>query len=205
MKKKYVMKLTPIIVAGSLLFVRVNETLAKPSSHLYDVPKIYAVENRRYQTNKELTMHVGYLPSDAFNKGYLIGGSYTHFFNSYLGWEVVNLNYSFNQATHLKKDLMDCCALEVQNVGFNGALDYIQWYGLSNLVYTPFYTKYLLFNRKVIHGEFSLVGGYGAAHFAHTGTKGMFSGFNPIECISFSTEGTGIALNTSLGLGHMVD
>lgn len=148
---------------------------AQTPSSTYDLPKVVAVQNRAFHVARELTVQGGYLPSDAFNKGYALGGSYTNFFSDFLGWEIINASYVINSETNLKNDLLDCCSLQVENVGFDGALDYIQWYALSSVVYTPLYTKALLFNKQVVHGEVSFVGGAGGAKFKETGMRAMVS------------------------------
>ncbi len=141
----------------------------------YDIPKLTAVQNRPYYLNEDLSIEVGFLPSDAFNKGYSFGAAYTHYFSEYLGWEVVNANYVFNAPTSLKNDLLNNFDAQVQNVGFNGVLDYITYYVTSNLVYTPLYTKSLLFNRTLVRGETSFVAGAGGANFAASGIKALVS------------------------------
>ena len=151
------------------------QAFGEPASSIYDLPKVVAVQNRAYHVNREFSLQAGYLPSDAFNKGYALGGSYTYFFSDFLGWEILNGNYVINSETNLKNDLLDCCSLQVENVGFNGALDYIQWYALTSIVYTPLYTKALLFNKKVVHGEVSFVGGGGGVKFRETGMRAMVS------------------------------
>jgi outer membrane beta-barrel protein len=141
----------------------------------YDIPKLTAVQNRPYYLNEDVSFELGFLPSDAFNKGYSFGASYTHYFSEYLGWEVVNANYVFNAPTGLKNDLLNNFSAQVQNVGFNGILDYITYYATTNLVYTPLYTKSLLFNRTLVRGETSFVAGVGGANFAASGIKALVS------------------------------
>ncbi|MBK8202686.1 MAG: hypothetical protein IPK68_10355 [Bdellovibrionales bacterium] len=118
-----------------------NSASAAPPAVFYDLPKVVAVQNRTYFLNHDLTAQLGWLPSDAFNKGYTIGLSYTTFFSDYLGWEVVNANYSFNSETNLKKDLLNNFGAAVENVGFDGVLDFVTYYFTTNIVYTPLYTK----------------------------------------------------------------
>ena len=163
-----------LILSLSILLTTARASAA-PAEKLYELPKIVAVQNRSYFLNRDLNLQIGYLPSDAFNKGYTIGGSYTHFFSDYLGWEVVNANYSFNSETRLKKDLLENFQAEVANVGFGGVLDYIQWWALTSLVYTPLYTKSLLFNKDVVRGETSFVFGAGGAQFKATGMRPLIS------------------------------
>lgn len=141
----------------------------------YDIPKVRAVQDRPYYLNEDLTAQIGFLPSDAFNKGYTIGASYTHYFSEYIGWEVANANYSINAPTALKNDLIDNFGAQVQNNGFGGVLDYINYYVTSNLVYTPMYMKSLLFNSSVVRSEMSFVAGGGGAYFRATGWKALVS------------------------------
>jgi outer membrane beta-barrel protein len=148
---------------------------AQTNSKVYDLPKVVAVQNRAYQIKNDWSFQVGYLPSDAFNKGITVGGSTTHFLTDYLGWEIVNANYSFNSPTRLKNDLLSCCEVDVRSSDVSRALDYVQWYALTNLIYTPLYTKALLFNRDIVRGEVSFVGGGGMAHFADMGKVPMAS------------------------------
>ena len=54
-------------------------------------------------------------------------------------------------------------------------LTILLYFATSNLVYTPLYTKSLLFNRTVVHGETSFVAGAGAANFKNTGLKALVS------------------------------
>lgn len=153
-----------------------DEVWAAPPPEYYDQPRLVAIQDRAYYLNHDLTFQIGYLPSDAFNKGYTVGGSYTYYLNDYIGWEVVNGNYSFNSETSLKSDLRNNFGVAPENVGFGGILDYIEWYATSNLVYTPLYTKSLLFNRRVVRGETSFVLGAGGAQFKNTGMRLMVSG-----------------------------
>jgi outer membrane beta-barrel protein len=142
-------------------------------SEVYDLPQLVAVQGRPYYLSHGLTANIGYLPSDAFNKGYTVGGSYTYYFSDFVGWEVVHANYSINQETKLKRNLKKDFNAEVEAVGFGGVLDYIDYYATSNVVYTPLYNKSLLFNKTVVRGETSGLIGGGAAHFNSTGWKPM--------------------------------
>jgi len=125
----------------------------KVPSKYYNLPKVVAVQNRPYYLNKDLTLQLGTLPSDAFNKGFTAGLSYTHFFSDYFAWEVINTNYNFNVKTDLRGDVEKLGPVVVKNNGFEGLLDYIVAYATTNLVYTPLYTKSLLFNKTVIQKQ----------------------------------------------------
>ena len=140
----------------------------------FDLPKLVAVQNRTYQVDRALSFHLGYLPSDAFNKGIILGGSYSHYFTDFAAWEIVNASYSFNIPTDIRRDL------EALNIGVSGKntpyLDYINWYATTGLIYTPLYNKSLLFNKSVVYGETSFVLAAGPAKFEFAGIRPIVGG-----------------------------
>jgi len=164
-----------LVLLALAAIAAIPRAFGAPPTEYYDLPKVVAVQNRTYYLNSDLTVNLGWLPSDAFNKGYTIGGSYTYFFSDYLGWEVVNANYSFNSETNLKKDLLENFGAAVENVGFGGILDFIVYYFTSNVVYTPLYTKSLLFNKNIVRGEVSFVFGAGGAGFDESGLRALIT------------------------------
>lgn len=150
-------------------------SIARPPSDFYQLPEVVAVQNRPYYTNHDLSFNAGWLPSDAFNKGFTLGSSYTYYFKDYIAWEILNINYVLNSETSLKQE-MENLNIDITNEGFGGALDYIVGYATTNFIYTPFYNKSLLFNEKIIHGNTSFVLGGGLANFNATGTRLLLSG-----------------------------
>ncbi|MBK8204871.1 MAG: hypothetical protein IPK68_22035 [Bdellovibrionales bacterium] len=147
---------------------------AAPPAAFYDLPKVVAVQNRTYFLNHDLTAQLGWLPSDAFNKGYTVGLSYTTFFSDYLGWEVVNANYSFNSETNLKKDLLNNFGAAVENVGFDGVLDFVT-YSLLRTLSTATLHKKPPFNKHITRGEVSFVFGAGGANFDASGIRTLIN------------------------------
>ncbi|MCB0391734.1 MAG: outer membrane beta-barrel domain-containing protein [Bdellovibrionales bacterium] len=137
----------------------------------YDLPRVVSVSEKDFSIKKDFTLHAGFLPSDAFNKGYTIGLSYTHFFNSYMAWEVLNATYSFNSGTQLKDDVNSIPKITLVNSGVEDFLDYITYFATTNFVYTPIYSKNLLFNDSIVHGETSFVIGGGAVAFENAKTR----------------------------------
>jgi len=111
----------------------------------------YAVQSRLFRLGGELNVAAGILPINAFNKGLTVGGAFTYHFGNILAWEVINGAYVYKQLdTGLKTELLD-------NFGVNptkiAAIDLML---SSSLVLKPFYGKLALFNRRVIHAEFSV-------------------------------------------------
>jgi outer membrane beta-barrel protein len=126
----------------------------------YSVPPTTAIENKMYEPSKELNFQIGLLPLDAFYKALLLNVGYTNYYQSFWGWEVFNASMAFTQDTGLRNDLRE-------NFGVKEAtyLDYINYTVTTNLVYTPVYNKNLLFNKNLVHGEISFLGGGGMASF----------------------------------------
>lgn len=122
-------------------------------------PRVIAVQKKGYILNDELTFQVSYLPLDSFNRYLALGGSYTHFYTNYFGWEVINGADAFNSSTGLQGYLTQQYAASTEP--FNT----LNYYFTSNLVYTPFYTKNLFLNSNIFYGEVSFVGGGGIAKF----------------------------------------
>lgn len=138
------------------------------------MPKVVAIQNSPYYVKHDVTFNLGWLPSDAFNKGYGYGVSYTYYFKNYLAWEIINFKKVSNSETSLKKEF-EKLNIDIKNQGFDGVLDYIDLYATTNLIYTPFYTKTLAFNKTVMHGNTSFLFGVGSAVFKETGSRLLVS------------------------------
>jgi outer membrane beta-barrel protein len=141
----------------------------------YDIPKLVAVQKRAFQSSHNgLTLEMGYLPIDAFNKGFILGAAYSYSLSDYTSWEVLNFVNSFNIETAIKGDL------EALKVGVTGAntpwLDYVDYYATTGLTYTPLYNKSLLFNKTVLQNDFTFVLDAGAAKFHFGGMNPVFGG-----------------------------
>jgi outer membrane beta-barrel protein len=155
----------------------------------YELPKIVAVENKKFNPQYDVTAHLGILPIDAFYKALTVGVSYTHSFRSYLSWEVLNAEYAFPQDTNLKNDLLTHFSVRPA-----GILDNIDYYGVTSLIYTPIYSKHLLFNDRVVHGEFSFLASTGLAKFSSGDSAVMYGGgiilrFFKSQALSFKLDG----------------
>lgn len=133
---------------------------------IFAVPKTYAVQNRKYKLGSQYSAHFGYMPMDSFTKGIVLGGSYTKYFSDFTGWEVINANWVLSMDTGLKKEL-----IEKYNADPGQIPDFPEWYITSNIVYTPIYNKNLFFNKSVVWGDITFVGGPGVGSFKNDGVK----------------------------------
>lgn len=129
----------------------------------FDIPKVISIQKRAYNLSDEVTGQFSYLPMDSFTNYFTLGGAFTHYFNDFLGWEALNLEYANSYSTGLTGLLNT--KYQVQTEPF----DIINYYGTTNLVYTPMYMKNLLFNSGIVYGEISFVGGLGITKFNTSG------------------------------------
>ena len=170
--------LAPILKAHLLasvlcfLFYGLQATAASNApDQVFDVPRVFAVEPRLYNPRYDLTGQVGVLPLDAFWKGISVGASYTHTFTSAWSWEAFNGNLNFKSDTNLKNDLINKF-----NVRPTGVLDHVTWFATSNVIFSPIYSKNLLFNKYLVHGSLSFVAGGGVAAFSNNDTAILYGG-----------------------------
>jgi outer membrane beta-barrel protein len=134
----------------------------------YDLPKVVAVQDRAYIVHKEVSVNFGGLPLDAFNKSIIGGISYTYGLNSKWNWEVFNVAGAMNVETQLKSDLLNNFNAEPK-----GVLDHPQAIYTSELLYSPMYGKFLMFNNRVVHNEISLGITGGALDYKEAGMVGI--------------------------------
>jgi outer membrane beta-barrel protein len=135
---------------------------------LYDVPKVTVVANKKFYLKDEITTNLTYLATDPYEKYLALGGSYTHAFDHFWGWEVVNAAYAFAFDSGLKNDL-------VSNFGANATLiDELEGYATTNITVSPLYTKNLLFNSKTVYSQFAAVFGGGVSYFLYGGIEPVF-------------------------------
>lgn len=152
------------LLVCALILVGSFAVEAKLPKKSLEIPKLVAIQNKANYLDSDLSYHFGVLPSDAFNKGLTFGLSYTKFFSQYKGWEIFNIQGNLNIETSLKQDLLDLNVV-VENSALDGELDPINFIITSNYVYTPFYSKSLLFNTTVVNSETSFLVGVGAVKF----------------------------------------
>jgi outer membrane beta-barrel protein len=110
-------------------------------------------------------MQTTFLATDPYYKYLSVGGSYTHTFDNFWGWEVLNGAFAFSFQSGLTNDL-------INNFRVNPTLiDSLQYYGTSNITMSPFYVKNLLFNSSTVYSEITFVMGAGAADFVYGGIQ----------------------------------
>lgn len=139
-----------------------------PKRDVYDLPTPVAIQGRTNNIDESLSLNIGYIPTDSFNRGFPLSLNYAYYFRPYIAWEVLSFAYNFNRETQLKQDFKNL-GVAVQNLGFGGVIDFPQNIIMSGVVYTPLYGKSLLFNKSLIHSETSFYLGAGSLVFNKVG------------------------------------
>ena len=162
MQLRFLLPLTPLLIALQLQAQLPQESI--------EVPEVVAIQERSNFLSHDLSFNLGALPSDAFNKGVTFGVSYTYFLSPYSAWEVVDVNGNLNLETSLKTEFEEL-NVDVENTALEGKLDPIRYIVTTSYVYTPFYSKSLLFNRSLVQSETSFLVGAGAVAFDSVPTQ----------------------------------
>jgi outer membrane beta-barrel protein len=115
--------------------------------------QVFAVQERAHRLNHELSFGVGILPLDAVYKGLTLQLGYTFHFSDSLAWQVGRGLYSYNLKTGLRNQLeRDFGVLPTQ-------FQEVQFMVGSDLIWSPFYSKTAVGNRRVIYGESYFIAG----------------------------------------------
>ena len=170
-KMSYLVAIAVLVLMNSF---SIDSYAKKMSSKVYDLPDLVAIQDRDYFLDNDVTINLGWLPSDAFNKYLVAGLSFTYHFSDYLAWEVINAQYALVFETDLKNSLEENFPLEVENVGFEGVLDKITFIATTAILYTPMYSKSLLFNSSLFKSETSFLAQVGIANFEINQSRPLF-------------------------------
>jgi outer membrane beta-barrel protein len=123
-----------------------TEELENPGS-------VSAVQMRPYRMASEINLAVGLLPLDAFNKTVYGQVSFVYHFTDGFAWEVGRGSYGYNWDTGLKAQLeRDYGVLPT-------AIDLVQFFVGSDLMFTPFFGKTAVLNKAVLFYEAYLLVG----------------------------------------------
>ena len=121
---------------------------------------VSAVQDRAYRLQHELDLSFGVLPLDAFYKGLYAQVSYTAHFTDHFAWQVGRAAYSYAAKTGLREQLeRDFGVLPT-------AFEEVQFFFGTDLMWKPFYGKFSVLNKTVVHAEFFLM--LGATLFKFT-------------------------------------
>lgn len=130
--------------------------------------KVYAIQERIYHRNHELSFSGGYIPNEDFYEAFPVGLGYTFNFNEYFSWEVARGQYIFTSEKELKSDIEE--TIELTPSLFVEPKYMVH----SHLVFRPFYGKSAVINRGIVNREtYVFLGGGVVAYEEQTpdGTK----------------------------------
>jgi outer membrane beta-barrel protein len=120
----------------------------------------YAVQRRLFRLGLELSAGGGFLPLNAFSKGFTIDGSVTWHFSSAWAWEIAQGGYVIASLdTGLKQQLLDNFGVQPTQ------LSTPQFLTSTNIVFTPYYGKLAGLNRTVNHVEIFVPFGLALARY----------------------------------------
>lgn len=153
--------------------------------------KVYAIQDRIYHRNHELSVSGGYIPNEDFHEAYPVGLGYTFNFNEYFSWEVARGQYIFTSEKELKKDIEQ--SAEQLTPSLYAEPKYMVH---SHLVFRPFYGKAAVVNRGIINRETYIFAGGGMVNYEWQNPEGS-SDSEMVNSISFGL-GTKYFINENL-------
>lgn len=121
--------------------------------------KVYAIQERIYHRNHELSVMGGYIPNEDFYEAFPVGLGYTFNFNEYFSWEVARGQYVFTSEKELKKDIEEEADLTPSLFAEPKYMVH------SHLVFRPFYGKAAVVNRGIVNRETYLFLGGGVVSY----------------------------------------
>ena len=133
-----------------IITLALTTTVALPALASDDADDVstYAVQRRLFREGLELSGGVGFLPLNAFYKGFAAEGTVTYHFSTTWAWEIAQGSYVFaNSDTGLQQQLLN--NFNVQPTQLTRA----EFLGSTNIVFTPFYGKLAVLNHSVSHIE----------------------------------------------------
>lgn len=104
-----------------------------------------AIQRPKFKMAHELSLSIGAMPLDAFQKGWSLGLAYTIHFEDYLAWEVVNVLGAALSSTDLRDELIDTFAIPPSD--FNAP----RFMATTGVSISPIYGKQVFLNDTVVH------------------------------------------------------
>ncbi len=158
-----------LLFCSSFAVATVAPSTARAAGVGDDAPTRYralTVQQRKFDMTHEIGVQLGFLPLDAFQKGFTLSADYTFHFDELIAWEVAKFMYSFPMETELNDDLG---AFGLQPTPF----EVVQYVLTTNFVFKPLYFKGALLNSAMIYGEILLVLGGGYGWFTRSGRPAL--------------------------------
>ena len=123
--------------------------------------RLFVVQEKKFRPAHEFHFGTGYLPQDAFWKGYTIDLSYRYHFGDFFALEVFRFALSRNFDTDLKRQLLEEFPAPLQADPF----EEVQFMFTAHAILKPFYGKSAFFNRRVLRQELYFMAGGGGINW----------------------------------------
>lgn len=124
--------------------------------------RLVAVQEKQFNPAHEFHISAGWLPQDAFWKGYTLDASYRYHFSDVFALEVFRFALSRNVDTDLKKQLLEEFPAPFEADPF----EEVDFMLTSHAILKPFYGKSAFFNRGVVRQELYFLAGGGAIRWS---------------------------------------
>lgn len=129
--------------------------MSRPAPTPDPFPPKTIVQERAYRPNHEVRLGLAYLPQDPFYKAYGPELAYVRHFGDWFEWEVLRIAYFAYTETDIRAQVAS--EFDITKDPY----EKVQYLGFSNLRWAPFYGRYTVLNRSVVHSETFVSGGVG--------------------------------------------
>lgn len=113
------------------------------------------IQERKHQPLHELRVGIGYLPQDPFYKGYGPEIAYVRHLGDWFEWELARIGWFAHLDTEIRRQV--AAEFDVDDDPY----EKVQFMAFSHVRWAPFYGRYTMMNRGVVHQETFLSAGAG--------------------------------------------
>jgi outer membrane beta-barrel protein len=113
------------------------------------------IQERIYRPHHEFRLGLGYLPQDPFYKAYGPELAYVWHIGDWLEWEIFRAAYFAYTETEIRRQVAS--EFDISKDPY----EKVQYLAFSHVRWVPFYGRYTVLNRSVVHSETFLSGGAG--------------------------------------------
>lgn len=113
------------------------------------------IQERKYQPRHEVRVGLGYLPQDPFYKAYGPEIAYVRHLGDWVEWELLRVGYFVHLDSEIRRQI------ESEFDVAKDPYEKVDYAALSHLRWVPFYGRYTVLNRGVVHQETFLAAGAG--------------------------------------------
>ncbi len=151
--------------AGLIVMLGSGASFAQAAQELENPGVTSAVQDRPFRLRHELDLWVGTLPLDAFYVGVYAQLGYVYHFTERFAWQVGRGAYGLPARTSLRAELERTFGVQPT------AIEEVQFFVGSDVLWKPLYGKLALLNRFVVHGEVHLLAGATLFRFTNSGFR----------------------------------